>query len=54
MRLAVERRMGRATGSLGYHPGGSEPLDKHEINSAAGTQYGQSDSSVGAAVNVPF
>ena len=46
---------GRVVGAVGYNRvTDSYEIDPHEVNSAAGTQLGHPDDTVGARVSVPF
>jgi hypothetical protein len=57
LRTSVRYRLGhsRATAAIGYNqaPSGDE-INPHEVNSAAGTQFGHPDATVGARVSIPF
>jgi len=53
----VQRRLGktRAIAVLGYNRGAIPPtLGPHELNGAAETRLGQSESTAGVSVKVPF
>jgi hypothetical protein len=56
-RTSMAYRFGhsRVVGSVGYNQV-ADPyeIDPHEVNSAAGTQLGHPDGTVGAKVSVPF
>ena len=46
---------GRVTGQLGYnHASNAYEIDPHEVNSAAATQLGHPDATMGAKVSIPF
>ena len=58
-RIPTERSFrlapGGWTGSVGYHTSpGANAIPKADVNSAAATQYGAGDKTVGAAVGVRF
>ncbi len=54
-RLNVSRGWGRrGVGSLGYERLGGSPIDVHEVNAAAGTQFGAPDAVVGGGVSYRF
>ena len=56
MPTSVEYRFGhgRIIGAVGYNRAAvGDGLDRHDVNSAAGTQFGQPDT-VGAKVSIPF
>jgi hypothetical protein len=46
---------GRVNGALGYnHAVNAYEIDPHEVNSAAATQLGHPDATMGAKVSIPF
>jgi hypothetical protein len=56
-RTSVEYRLahGRVTGQLGYNrASGAYEINPHEVNSAAATQLGHPDDTMGAKVSIPF
>jgi hypothetical protein len=57
LRTSVRYRLGhsRATAAIGYNRvAGAYEINPHEVNSAAGTQLGHPDATVGARVSIPF
>jgi hypothetical protein len=53
----LQYRLGRspAIAAIGYNrTQGAYEIDPHEVNSAAGTQLGHPDATVGAKVSIPF
>jgi hypothetical protein len=57
LRTSLEHRFGRTgvVGALGYNHAADGPhLDPHAVNSAASTQLGRPDNTLGAKVSIPF
>lgn len=55
LRLSVDRSWGGSgVGSLGYQRLGASPLDVHDVNAAAGTQFGAPSAVVGGGVSYRF
>jgi hypothetical protein len=57
LRTSIEHRFGRTgvVGALGYNHAADGPrLDPHAVNSAASTQLGRPDNTLGAKVSIPF
>jgi hypothetical protein len=57
LHMSLEHRFGQTgvVGALGYNRGaGAHRLDPNEVNSAASTQLGSPDDTVGAKVSIPF
>ena len=52
----IERRIGhtRLSGSLGLHHAVGATIDPHEVNNAAATRLGGSDSTLGARLSLKF
>lgn len=54
-RLSLDRRWGSDSfGSVGYQRLGASPLNAHDVNAAAGTQFGAPVAVVGAGVSYKF
>lgn len=54
-RLSLDRRWGsNSFGSVGYQRLGASPLGAHDVNAAAGTQFGAPAAVVGAGVSHRF